>query len=133
PRGASDGATPRHFHRFDARRLERGRALGAHTVRNAAHAGRPVVGVGLFDFEYHPFKHLGSLAIALDHPYVDADRVARSNSGQVAAPLQLQQISKFRHNSAGTCGEYTRRLSGFSATPGAPGAHEPGWRGAKLA
>src|SRR5207245_6644466 len=80
-----------------------------------------------------PFKHLGSLAIALDHPYVDADRVARSNSGQVAAPLQLQQISKFRHNSAGTCGEYTRRLSGFSATPGAPGAHEPGWRGAKLA
>jgi len=48
-------------------------------------------------------EHLWALASALDHAHVNAHRVARAQRGQICAPLQLQQVSKFRHNSSGTC------------------------------
>src|SRR5262245_41069749 len=78
-------------------------------MRYTPHTERAVISVGLLDLEHHPFEHLGALAVAFDDAHVHAHGIARPNGGQVAAAFQLQQISKFRHSSAGTCGEYNGR------------------------
>src|SRR5438132_803352 len=126
--GAPDRTATGDLDLFHARRLEHERALDAHAVSHAAHAETAIVDVGLLDLEHHPFEHLGTLAVALDHAHVHAHGVARPNGGQVAAALQLQQIGKFRHSSSSTCAEYTRDAreisqSNITGPPYAAGRH----------
>src|SRR5262245_30388921 len=87
----------------DLRRVQRERALDADAEGVLADRER-LAGAGPLPLDHDPLEDLDPLAVALDHPEVDAHRVARLEAGHVAQLTALDVLDGRAHREKGRGG-----------------------------